>query len=47
MAHTIDHKEEEIRRIWSHIEKQSNKVLNTGKKVVPFAQKIWEPSLIL
>ena len=42
MAHTIDHKEEEIRRIWSHIEKQSNKVLNTGKKVVPFAQKIWE-----
>ena len=42
MAHTIDHKEEEARGIWSHIEEKSNKVLNTGKKVIPFAQKIWE-----
>jgi len=41
MAHTIDH-EEEVRGIWRHIENKSNNVLNTGKKFVPFAQKIWE-----
>ena len=41
MAHTIDH-EEEVRGIWRHIEEKSNNILNTGKKFVPFAQKIWE-----
>ena len=42
MAHTIDHNEEEVRGIWRHIEEKSNNVLNTGKKVIPFAQKVWE-----
>ena len=40
MAHTIDHKEEEIYKTQKGIEKRHNRVLNTGREHLTYAASI-------